>query len=60
MFDEYWLVTKSVLVILLVVYLEYHYKNYLKKEDANANLAKFINRFSKVIILVIYIFTLND
>lgn len=60
MFDEYWLVTKSVLVILLVVYLEYHYKNYLKKEDANKNLAKFINRFSKVIILVIYILTLKD
>lgn len=60
MFDEYWLVTKSVLVILLVVYLEYHYKNYLKKEDANKNLAKFINRFSKVIILAIYILTLKD
>ena len=40
MFDEYWLLTKSVLVILLVVYLEYLYRNYLKKEGANTNLAK--------------------
>ncbi|RKW45980.1 MAG: hypothetical protein D8H95_27260 [Lachnospiraceae bacterium] len=60
MFDEYWLLTKSVLVILLVVYLEYLYRNYLKKEGANTNLAKFINKFSKIIILAIYIFTLND
>lgn len=55
----YWLIIKNIIFLFSITYSKFILKKYLEKEDTNKDLAKLIEKYVKLVIVIIYIFTLK-